>query len=110
MDRTTRRKYWLSHIDGWRSSGLSQSAYCREQGLALGTFHYWKRQSERVNSEAPTCGGALNLVEVNLAPSADNAQMRLRWDDGPTVELGVGFSPFALREVIEAVRNVYDYP
>jgi transposase-like protein len=35
------------HIDNWRQSGLSQSAYCRENNLKLATFHYWKMQADK---------------------------------------------------------------
>ncbi|WP_420820621.1 IS66 family insertion sequence element accessory protein TnpA, partial [Serratia microhaemolytica] len=35
------------HLDNWRNSGLSQSAYCRENNLKLATFHYWKIQADK---------------------------------------------------------------
>lgn len=30
--------YWKNHIETWQSSGLSQAAYCRQQGLNAHTF------------------------------------------------------------------------
>jgi len=35
------------HLEHWRKSGLSQSAYCRENNLKLATFHYWKIQADK---------------------------------------------------------------
>jgi len=29
---------WKNHIETWQSSGLSQAAYCRQQGLNAHTF------------------------------------------------------------------------
>ncbi|WP_411569411.1 IS66 family insertion sequence element accessory protein TnpA [Serratia sp. UGAL515B_01] len=29
-------------MEHWRKSGLSQSAYCRENNMKLATFHYWQ--------------------------------------------------------------------
>lgn len=31
-------EHWLSHINAWQLSGLSQAAYCRLHQLATGTF------------------------------------------------------------------------
>ena len=31
---------WLFHIEGWKESGLSQSAYCRQVGINNKQFHY----------------------------------------------------------------------
>ncbi|MFB9067826.1 IS66 family insertion sequence element accessory protein TnpA [Pseudofulvimonas gallinarii] len=38
------RTRWAAHVAAWQSSGLSQSAYCRRQGLSLASFGYWRRQ------------------------------------------------------------------
>ena len=35
--------FWKGHVDGWRNSGLTQAAYCRQQGLSLPSFGYWRR-------------------------------------------------------------------
>ena len=29
---------WTNHIESWQSSGLSQKAYCQQQGLNYNTF------------------------------------------------------------------------
>ncbi|WP_413511711.1 IS66 family insertion sequence element accessory protein TnpA [Myroides odoratus] len=30
-----------SHVEDWKTSGLTQATYCEEQGLKLATFSYW---------------------------------------------------------------------
>ena len=35
---------WRQHLDTWRTSGLSQNAYCREHTLKAHQFSYWKRK------------------------------------------------------------------
>jgi hypothetical protein len=42
--KAEKEKFWQEHIDGWRSSGLSQQAYCRNNHLAMSTFGYWRRK------------------------------------------------------------------
>jgi hypothetical protein len=35
---------WRRHIDTWQRSGQSQRTYCERNGLALSTFHLWRRR------------------------------------------------------------------
>jgi len=46
---------WINHIETWQSSGLSQAAYCRQQGLNAHTFssqlHAFRAQRA---AESPT--------------------------------------------------------
>ncbi|MFN0318086.1 MAG: IS66 family insertion sequence element accessory protein TnpA [Burkholderiales bacterium] len=36
-----RERYWLEQEGGWRSSGLSQSAYCPRHALSRVNRHNW---------------------------------------------------------------------
>lgn len=51
-----RENFWSSHWAAWRSSGLSQRAYCREHGLSYSAFGYWRSRVNGRLSEvmAPT--------------------------------------------------------
>jgi len=35
MDREERAGFWNRHIDGWKSSGLSQRAYCEREAISV---------------------------------------------------------------------------
>lgn len=35
---------WQEHMNGWEKSGLSQKAYCNEQGIKLATFGLWRKR------------------------------------------------------------------
>lgn len=52
-----RDKFWEGHLRQWKSSGLSQAEYCRENELNSKTFGYWKRKKK-------FAGDALCLVEI----------------------------------------------
>jgi hypothetical protein len=41
---TQRGRFWLRHLQRWRQSGLSQTQYCRRQGLSAPAFGWWKAQ------------------------------------------------------------------
>lgn len=42
----TRRSHseWRSLLEAHAASGLTQTAFCRREGVALSTFQYWKRR------------------------------------------------------------------
>ena len=64
------REQWMSHVNEWRRSGLTQSGYCRAQGLTLGTFHAWVARVKKGSVEAavpPT------LVPVVVTPAVAHA-------------------------------------
>lgn len=44
MDKTERM---LSLVAEWRSSGMTQKAFCREAGIKPGTFSYWVSRSRQ---------------------------------------------------------------
>lgn len=41
---------WKKLVETWQTSGQSQAAYCRLQGLPVTTFNWWKR---RLLAQAP---------------------------------------------------------
>ena len=42
--RNTKENLWRQRIRGWQASGSSQVDYCRQHGLKLATFQYWRRR------------------------------------------------------------------
>lgn len=86
MNKSTNKKSpadWLALAGAWEESGLSQRAFCVEQGLKLATFGYWRTQYLKsrepepgfvaLRPEARAEGVKLRLggVELELAADAD---------------------------------------
>ncbi len=69
-DRRQKLVYWEGQIEQWTTSGLSASAYCREQGIALCQFKYWQ---ERVSK-----GQTSLFVEVETTKFATYTPYRER--------------------------------
>jgi transposase-like protein len=44
MERESRVRNWAQHIEAWKSSGLSQRAYCAREGIAVSTLQWWWRR------------------------------------------------------------------
>lgn len=63
---------WQQLIDAQQSSGLSQKAFCQQEGLSIGTFTNWKRK--------------LNDDEESFIPSADTGGP----SSDPWIELPAG--------------------
>jgi hypothetical protein len=61
-----RQEFWFEHIQGWRASGLSQSAYCALHGLKIASLGYWISRDKA--ARVP-----LTLVPVSVAASAVRA-------------------------------------
>lgn len=36
--------YWQKQITNWKRSGLTQSHFCQQNGLAISTFHKWQKK------------------------------------------------------------------
>jgi hypothetical protein len=95
-----RRSFWQEHLAQWHASGMTQVAYCRQQGLKLAQFGYWKKRllTARAPDTAPTAGDFIAVQMTSAgAPLAVVLNARLR------VEVYPGFDPVTLRAVIQAL-------
>jgi hypothetical protein len=45
-----RADYWRQQIETWQSSGQSQQAYCKANGLNYGRFLYWRRKFREIRA------------------------------------------------------------
>ncbi|MDF0607171.1 hypothetical protein HZU77_016255 [Neisseriaceae bacterium TC5R-5] len=63
--------FWTEHSRQWRSSGLTQKAYCAQENLALKTFEYWHRQVLATQKSRKGFAPKVTLAAVSVPP--DNA-------------------------------------
>ena len=68
-DRATRATYWQQHILRWRSSQLSQIAYCREHTLNFHRFNYWLRKGDPVKTKKQVATPSTAFVPVVKHPA-----------------------------------------
>lgn len=99
---TERYKFWQSHIESWKQSGKTQSDFCRDNGLGIKVFGYWKRKlcSKRA--------AAVGLVPVSIKrpyPAFANtgASLRVIVGSGYGIDVGDGFNPDTLRRLIDTL-------
>lgn len=93
-------KRWLAHIEAWQSSGLKQSAYCRQHGLNSHTFA--ARLSDYRKSRAASPPLALIPVQIqDAAPPAE--RLVLQCPQGHRLELPSTVSAVWLAELLRCL-------
>ncbi len=91
---TSKQAQWAGRVAQWRSSGLSQAAWCREAGLSLSSFGYWQRKLSR-----PSTPGGLLPIRVSSAPEG----LQVRFPNGIVVGMPVPADAAGLHGLLRAL-------
>ena len=62
--RKQQAKFWQGHVYRQRESGLSIAKYCRQQGLALSSFSYWRAKAKNFSSQTTGTFTKIRLPKV----------------------------------------------
>jgi hypothetical protein len=92
-------KRWLDHIEAWQSSGLKQSAYCRQHSLNSRTF-----AARLSDYRKDRCASPLALIPVhveNAAPSIERLVLQCR--QGHRLELPASTPASWLAELLRCL-------
>lgn len=82
------RDGWKQHIEQWKSSGLSQSEYCRRNDLNSKYFSNWKRKlSTKTRAEV----SEPEFVPVEVLPAAPkrDAFIKITMPNGIRIDMPV---------------------
>ena len=71
-ERNQKRKYWEAHLKSWESSGISQSAYCRQHQLRLNCFIYWKKLRSSRESGVSLLESPVSRPDLPSTPTSRN--------------------------------------
>jgi hypothetical protein len=94
MKRAERARQWAQCVANWKSSGLTQRAYCERESLAYDTFKRWRRHF-RAQQEATADSAQFIAVQVCKAQAARSGSMPQMdgaargWNEC-AVEIGLG--------------------
>jgi hypothetical protein len=79
----------------WQQSGLTQKAYCEQQGIAYHVFHYYyKRFREKENI------GSHKFIKLQVTPGNVSTNMELIYPDGKRLLFHQGVSVDFLKALI----------
>ena len=88
------------HIEAWRQSGLTKSAYCRAQGINLKNFYRWCR----LENLAQDTVKASRIIPVTVeVPMPSPESMVLHLTPGLRLELPANVSPRWLGELLQCL-------
>ena len=85
--RQQAKSFWSNHLVQWQSTGLSQTAYCRQHDLCQQKFSYRKRQSH-FSKQAVNSSAGFVQVQVNtlVQSSASDVGLSIRVNDDLCIE------------------------
>jgi len=127
---TERGRYWQPIVADWKTSGLSQAEFCRQRGLNVVNFRWWKKQltaeqqsnrhgssSTRGRRSAPrgtirypkgtgrrSRSSADSFVEVKLTDEARSAGYEVVLSGGRVIRLPQTFDAETVTRLITAVE------
>lgn len=90
---------WRQHVETWQASGLTQAAYCQQQGLNPHTFNGWRRRF----TATPTTSPGVIPIRVSPTAPAPAAAVVLRLASGHQVELPASTAPAWLAELLRCL-------
>lgn len=77
----TKQQLWEQRIADWKKSGLSQRAFCQQQGLAISTFCAWLRKSRKAKNDNHTSPTAFLPVVVEKPSAAPSGTVDVHTSD-----------------------------
>ena len=70
LPRNQRSAYWSERIQIWRQSGLSQTAFCRQEKLVPHQFTYWLSKCQSTSPSVKRENSANSFIPIAVVPSA----------------------------------------
>lgn len=97
--------YWRRALAAQRESGLTQSEFCRRNGLSLATFQSWRRRLLRVAVPGAVATSTPGFVELEVETEAEvTGGYELVFADGLRLKLPPRVDGRALAEVLWALE------
>lgn len=97
---------WKKRLAEYKASGKSITAWCKEQGLTEGQYHYWRR---KLGSEPTIIDQPVKWVAVDLNVPAEKERPSdpIAVHIGQfTVEVKSGFDESLLRNIFKVLKTV----
>ena len=100
---TFKERTWQAHLQKWRASGMTRSAFCARHQLKVSTLDYWQRRLRDVAQEKPAHAvGKARLIPVEVLPSVE-ARYEVRFTNGRQLIFSDRFDTGAVRALIDVL-------
>lgn len=95
------RAEWFNLIDEQASSGLSQTEFCKQRGLSICKFGYYKKL-HRSTSSGPKGRGFVPVVIGSKRPALSN-EIKINLPNGFSCIVPIDFSADKIKQIIGAL-------
>ena len=95
---------WKAHSESWKASGLTQQAYCEQEGISYRSFVYQHNRLMSQSKKAP-----LKFIEAKPAPAVTNshvAGLQLMLPNGIRIGIGAEVNSALLQTVLSVAGAV----
>ena len=100
-NRESNHAIWTARIEEWKRSGLSQRRYCNERGVALSTFHLWRKRL-RGTTEKTEANALVEVPVVAGLPTRDDISIVV---GHYTVRIPTGVDMSRLLGILDVLDN-----
>ena len=102
--RQNRAARWLAHVEQWRDSGMSKSAYCTAHGLNFSSFRYWLRKSRSVPAHVSVSPPATVPLSFTLAPAPKAPSIGLLVGNRYALDIPADFDEVTLTRLLSVLE------
>ena len=103
----TREQFWREHIAASTSGVQSAAAYCREKGLCLSTYRWWKSELKR-RAGKPSVAGLFAELRVEAAAPSSPPELEVALRGERIVRVRRGFDAATLAQVVRVLESLED--
>lgn len=102
-----RRARWEQICREFRESGMTQTAFCKERGIAFSSLGYWLNPAKGTSAgHQKTRKQCSDLVPVGTISMGTQSVLRLRLGEELVAELDLPSDEAVIRQVLRAARSL----
>jgi len=102
--KSLKQSIWKEHSELWRASGLTQQAYCEQEGISYRSFVYHHNRLMGSSKKVP-----VNFIEAKSEPAVIIGQavgLQLMLPNGIRIGIGADLNPVLLQTVLTVAGAV----
>ena len=102
---SSREAYWRSQLASCASSGLTIAAYCRQQGVSLAQYHWWKGELRRRDQRSRSVPAPFAEVRGPVVQFLETPSLEVVLPGERRILVRPGFDAGTLAEVVRVLEN-----
>ena len=102
--KTQTQGLWKDHSEAWKASGITQQAYCEQEGISYRRFVYQHNRLMSQSKKVP-----LNFIEAKPESAVISSQatgLQLMLPNGIRIGIGAEINPVLLQTVLNVAGAI----